>query len=198
MCGNGARCFARYASRLAGNRERVTFETIAGVISAELVGDLVRLGMSDPRDLRLNQPVPVDGQTLTAHFVDTGVPHAVVVVDNLATVHAATLGAAIRFHQAFAPRGTNVNFIHKLDQAPEPNTIAIRTYERGVEAETLACGTGVVASALIFHELTGARSPVYVQVRGGDTLCVGFNGGPGTYRDVTLTGPAQFVFEGTI
>ena len=198
MCGNGARCFARFASRLAGKCGRITFETIAGVISAELVGDLVRLGMSDPRDLRLNQVVPVDGRTLMVHSVDTGVPHAVVVVDDLEAVPIATLGAAIRFHELFAPRGANANFIRKAAEASLPNTIAIRTYERGVEAETLACGTGVVASAIVFHELTGAISPVGVQVRGGDLLEVGFEKTGDAYRYVTLTGPADFVFEGEI
>ena len=131
---------------------------------------------------------------LTVHSVNTGVPHAVVVVDDLDAVPVKEYGAGIRFHTHFAPRGTNANFIQPLNDG----AIAIRTYERGVEDETLACGTGVVASALIFHELTGAASPVAVRVRGGDTLNVGFEGSGGDYRNVTLTGPADFAFEGEI
>jgi len=150
--------------------------------------------MSDPQGMRLNENVAVESVALTVHSVNTGVPHAVVVVEDLEAVPVAQYGAGIRYHAHFAPRGTNANFIYPVGA----QTIAIRTYERGVEGETLACGTGVVASALIFHELTGAKSPVAVQVRGGDTLSVGFSGACGVYQNVTLTGPADFVFEGEI
>ena len=195
MCGNGARCFARYAGRLAGKCDAVSFETIAGVISAEFVGENnVRLAMSEPRDRRLAQPVPVESITHAVHSLNTGVPHAVLFVDDLANTPVLALGAAIRYHEAFAPRGTNVNFARQV----APGTVAIRTYERGVEGETLACGTGVVATALLFHETTGAPSPVAVEVRGGETLQVAFEKDGENYRNVTLTGPADFVFEGQI
>jgi diaminopimelate epimerase len=150
--------------------------------------------MSDPKDLSLQNEISVKLENLTVHSVNTGVPHAVVVVDDIEEVAIARLGAAIRFHEHFAPKGTNANFIKAMDA----QTIAIRTYERGVEAETLACGTGVVASAIVFHELTGAPSPVGVRVRGGDRLEVGFEKIDGAYRNVTLTGPADFVFDGEI
>jgi diaminopimelate epimerase len=101
----------------------------------------------------------------------------------------------MRYHAHFAPKGTNANFAQVL----APGHIAIRTYERGVEDETLACGTGMVACALIHHELTGAPSPIRVRVAGGDTLEIGFTGtGPGQYADVTLLGPADFTFAGTL
>jgi diaminopimelate epimerase len=197
MCGNGARCFARFAGRLAGMREKVSFETSAGVIRAELVGEKVRLTMSDPTDLTLHIEVPLKLENLTVHFVNTGVPHSVTAIADgvdLDSVAVERLGNAIRFHERFAPKGTNVNFI----QPTGNRAIAIRTYERGVEAETLACGTGVVASAIVHHELTGAKPPITVRVRGGDVLEVGFEKTAGGYRNVTLTGPATFVFEGTI
>ncbi len=197
MCGNGARCFARFASRAAGLRGGVQFETPAGVIGAELIGDAVRLTMSTPKDLRMNVELALEHENLTAHFVNTGVPHAVLFLDHgpaLDDVAVERLGAQIRHHAAFAPAGTNVNFAQKIDA----QTIAIRTYERGVEAETLACGTGVVASGIIFHELTGAQSPVAVRVRGGDVLEAGFEKTAAGYGKVTLTGPATFVFEGTM
>jgi len=194
MCGNGARCFARFAGRLSGRQDRISFETMAGTIIAEFGGDRVCLTMSDPRDRRPGLELEVGSQKLIVHSIDTGVPHAVVVVEDLDGVSVKALGRAIRFHEAFAPRGTNVNFIRQCDSG----AIAIRTYERGVEGETLACGTGVVASALVFHEIGGAASPVKVRVRGGDTLQVGFTEAGGEYRNVTLTGPADFVFEGEI
>jgi diaminopimelate epimerase len=194
MCGNGARCFARFAGRLAGRTEKVSFETIAGVITAELIGDRVRLQMSQPKDLALGVELPVDGKAVVAHFVNTGVPHAIVIVDNLKELDVHKLGSAIRWHARFAPKGTNANFI----QPSKDGTLAIRTYERGVEGETLACGTGVVAAALIANQVLGAYSPVGVRVRGGDVLEVGFEREGDAYQAVTLTGPADFVFEGTI
>jgi diaminopimelate epimerase len=194
MCGNGARCFARFASRLVGGAETVSFETMAGVVTARLLGDLVRLQMSQPRDMTLGTPLGVHGQTFTVHFVNTGVPHAVVVVEDLASVDVVGLGAALRYHEHFAPRGTNANFI----AVEGPGRLAIRTYERGVEGETLACGTGVCAAALVHSALTGATSPIAVRVRGGEILEVGFTREGDLFRNVTLTGPADFVFEGQI
>ena len=135
---------------------------------------------------------PVGGEVLLVHFVNTGVPHAVVFVDDLENTDIRRLGRALRYHEHFAPKGTNANFVQQC----AADTIAIRTYERGVEDETLACGTGMVACALILHERTGAASPVQVQVRGGDTLHIGFTKTAGGYANVTLTGPADFVFDG--
>jgi diaminopimelate epimerase len=194
MCGNGARCFARYATKIAGAREQVSFETPAGVITAQFIGDLVRLGMSEPKNLRLNDSIEALGSSVKVHSVNTGVPHAVVFVDDLDGVNVQQLGAEIRYHEHFAPKGTNVNFVKLLDA----NTVAIRTYERGVEGETLACGTGVVAVALITHELNGTPAPVGVRVKGGDLLQVSFAKAASGYSDVTLTGPADFVFDGQI
>ncbi|MGB8353880.1 MAG: diaminopimelate epimerase [Chthoniobacteraceae bacterium] len=194
MCGNGARCFARFANRLATPRPEVSFETPAGVITAEFLGDLVRLGMSEPKDLRLNDTITVENDSVAVHSVNTGVPHAIVFVEDLDKVDVQRMGAAIRYHAHFAPKGTNVNFVKILDE----NTVAIRTYERGVEGETLACGTGVVASALITHELKGASTPVGIRVKGGDLLQVGFEKSAAGYSNVTLTGPADFVFDGQI
>lgn len=192
MCGNGARCFARFAQKVAGRADAIAFETMAGVITAKFFGDLVQIQMSEPHSLRLGDTLDVAGEKLTVHSLNTGVPHAVVFVDDLEKVDVRKLGAGLRYHPHFAPKGTNANFVQKVG----PQAIAIRTYERGVEDETLACGTGMVACALIFHELTGAASPVHVKVRGGDTLEIGFEQDGATYRQVTLTGPADFTFEG--
>jgi diaminopimelate epimerase len=194
MCGNGARCFARYASQVAGPKEQLSFETPAGVIGATLQGELVRLEMSEPKDLRLGISVPLGDRQVAAHFVNSGVPHVVVPVDDLDNVDVRELGSAIRRHELFAPKGANVNFLKERGE----RQIAIRTYERGVEDETLACGTGVVASALIFAALKNGSGPIGVLVRGGNELEVGFDKAGDQFRNVTLTGPADFVFEGTI
>src|SRR6478672_8642056 len=194
MCGNGARCFARYADRVAGPREKVSFETPAGVIGAELQGELVCLQMSEPKDMRLGIQIPLPDRKIAAHFVNSGVPHVVVAVDDLEAVDVRGLGSAVRRHELFAPKGANVNFLKERG----PRQIAIRTYERGVEDETLACGTGVVASALIFAAMKNVDGPIGVLVRGGNELRVGFEKTGDQFHHVTLTGPAEFVFEGTI
>ncbi len=194
MCGNGARCFARFANRVAGEREAIRFETPAGVITARACGENIRLEMSEPKDLRLNEKVRIGYESLTVHSVNTGVPHAMLFVEDLERAEVVRVGAAVRYHEHFAPKGTNVNFVNSIDD----RSIAIRTYERGVEGETLACGTGVVASAIIFHELTGAKTPINVLVRGGDRLEVNFEKSGAGYKNATLTGPADFVFDGEI
>ena len=194
MCGNGARCFARYASRIAGPAEKLSFETPAGVIGATLQGELVRLEMSEPKDLKLGITIPLPDQQLSAHFVNSGVPHVVVPVDDLENAEVRGIGSAVRHHELFAPKGTNVNFLKQRGD----KAISIRTYERGVEDETLACGTGVVASALIFAALQKVEGPISVLVRGGNELQVAFDRTGDQFKNVTLTGPADFVFEGTI
>ena len=194
MCGNGARCFARFANKVAGRKEKISFETPAGVISAKLAGDLVTLQMTEPTDLRLKTTLPVMDENKTVHFINSGVPHVVIPVLQLDDVDVQGAGSAIRHHKMFSPKGTNVNFLEKRG----PKQIAVRTYERGVEAETLACGTGIVASALVFAATENATSPVTVIARGGDQLRVGFEKSDNAFRNVTLTGPAEFVFEGSI
>ncbi|MGD7653954.1 MAG: diaminopimelate epimerase [Verrucomicrobiales bacterium] len=199
MCGNGARCFGRFTAHLGEEvAEQVSFETIAGTLTADMVGSNVRVNMSEPSDLNMQTGATIPGLDLPIHFLNTGVPHAVAFIDDEATFRdlcVRTHGRAIREHQAFAPAGTNANFATVL----APGHIAIRTYERGVEDETLACGTGMVACALVHHLLTGAPSPVKVDVQGGETLEIGFeSSADSTFRKVTLTGPADFVFEGDI
>jgi diaminopimelate epimerase len=194
MCGNGARCFARFANKIAAAGEKLSFETPAGVIAAKLHGELVTLQMSEPKDLRLDVDLALTGETVRGHFVNTGVPHFVIPVSRLEDVDVPNEGAAIRRHKMFSPAGANANFLEKRGA----NKIAIRTYERGVENETLACGTGVVASALIFAATEGANGPIGILVRGGCELSVGFDKIDKHFRNVTLTGPAEFVFEGTI
>ena len=194
MCGNGARCFARYTDRVAGPLKQLSFETPAGVIAAALEGERVTLQMSEPKDLQIDLQIDALGETIKCHYVDSGVPHVVVPVAEIAQSKVREMGSALRHHEKFSPRGANVNFLERRG----PQNIAIRTYERGVEDETLACGTGVVASALIFAATQNADSPIAVLVKGGDELQVGFEKKGVSFAKVTLSGPADFVFEGSV
>jgi len=194
MCGNGARCFARFANKVAGAPEKISFQTPAGLIRGELQGELVTLQMTDPKDLRLGIELTANGEKEHGHFINSGVPHVVVPVSKVEDVDVRGRGSALRHHKEFSPGGANVNFIEKIGA----RKILLRTYERGVEDETLACGTGVVASALIFAATEKVEGPISVIVRSGNELSVGFKRAGDQFTNVTLTGPAEFAFEGTI
>ena len=194
MCGNGARCFARFANKVANAAAKVSFQTPAGLIRGELQGDLVTLQMSEPKDLRLGVDLTANGKQEHVHFINSGVPHLVVPVSKVEEIDVRGRGSALRYHAEFSPAGANVNFIEKAGH----KKILVRTYERGVEDETLACGTGVVASALIFAASETIEGPVGVTVRSGSELSVDFKRAGDKFTNVTLTGPAEFAFEGTI
>jgi len=194
MCGNGARCFARFANKIANAPTKISFQTPAGLIRGELHGELVTLQMSEPKDLQLNVGLEVEGEDTKVHYINSGVPHVLIPVARVDVVHVYERGRALRRHQKFAPAGANVNFIEKRG----PREILVRTYERGVEDETLACGTGVVASALVFAATEKVDGPISVTVRSGSELSVDFKRAGDKFTNVTLTGPAEFAFEGTI
>jgi diaminopimelate epimerase len=194
MCGNGARCFARFIQKLTGVENKVTFETVAGVVTAWFRGERVTVGLTAPHDLRLNVEVPLPGGAVSCHCLNTGVPHAVMFVPDADKARVQQTGSQLRYNPVFAPKGTNVNFVQVLG----PQTIRVRTYERGVEGETLACGTGVTASALLAAKVHRMASPIKVRVQGGDELEVSFREQNGEFTDVQLTGPAEFVYEGRI
>jgi diaminopimelate epimerase len=195
MCGNGARCFARFAQAVTGtDKPKISFKTGAGIVTAEYLGDEVRVGLTPPGPMQLSRAIPTGEGDLEVHTVNTGVPHAVLFVKDVDAVDVLKLGAELRWHREFQPRGTNVNFAERLSG----RKLRVRTYERGVEGETLACGTGVTAAALVAAEVFGIRSPIQVQVRGGDQLEVHFDGKPTQAKNVRLQGPATFVFDGEI
>jgi len=194
MCGNGARCAARFAflNGIAG--PKMAFETLAGVIEAE-VGDAgVRIRMTGPRDFRLDHRLELDGRTVAVSCVNTGVPHAVVMVDDIEAMDVVSDGRTIRFHPDFAPDGANANFV-ELNPAGE---IFIRTYERGVEDETLACGTGNVAAALILAKERGLTSPVTLRTRSKERLTVHFERRGEGFADVFLEGDARVIYRGEL
>lgn len=203
--GNGARCAARFAflKRIAPKQMR--FETLAGLIDAEMVGgptkrdgkpvyDQVKVRFPDPKGLRLHLRIPINGDEREAHFVDTGVPHCVYIVPDPDALDVVGIGRPTRHHAFFQPAGTNVNFISIQDA----HRIRIRTYERGVEDETLACGTGSIASALIASLVGKAESPVTLIPQSGLNLTVHFTSVDDSFTDVYLQGDARAVYEGTI
>ena len=195
MCGNGARCIARYfVERCGSGSRKLKFETKAGLIEATVLGEQVRLKMSEPRDLSLRKTVQLKSGPREYHFINTGVPHAVFFSQDADAEMVGPVGAEVRYHKDFAPRGTNVDWVQLLGGT----AIRVRTYERGVEAETLACGTGVVASAIVAHLVHNVAKPVNVTVQSGRHLQVDFTPASATFRDVFLTGPAEFVFETTL
>lgn len=194
MCANGARCVSRLAYDLGVASGQMQIETLAGPLSAEMVGDQVRLTMMDPADLRLDEALELNGAPLVYSSVNTGVPHVVVDSADVESVDVQQVGSVLRYHDAFAPRGTNVNFA----QVSDPQSLRVRTYERGVEGETLACGTGAVACSLIAAKHSQLTAPVAVTCAGGSTLTVDFRLTDGGAENVTLLGPAEYVFEGVL
>lgn len=194
MCGNGARCAARFAHLQGIAGRRLAFETLAGTIHADVGEDAVKIRMTDPTDLKSGVALNLEGTTLRVGHINTGVPHVVVAVEDVDGVDVASTGRRIRYHAAFAPAGTNANFV-SFGQAGE---IFIRTYERGVEGETLACGTGNVAAALILSHDRGLTSPVTLTTRSGSKLTVHFNRKGDAYSDVCLEGDARVIYRGDL
>ncbi len=194
MCGNGARCAARFAylNKIAG--ERMSFETIAGIVSASVTEDGVKIKMPDPLDIRTDYIIELAKGPLSVCSVNTGVPHVVVHADKLDRVDVTGQGREIRFHRIYAPAGTNVNFV----SMGESGVMTIRTYERGVEDETLACGTGSVAGAVIMALKTKAPSPVQVLTKGGATLKIHFEQNGERFGNVYLEGDARAVYSGNL
>jgi diaminopimelate epimerase len=194
MCGNGGRCAARFAVLNGIAPVDLSFETLAGTIKAEVKGRRVKLLMTGVGDFRLDQSIPLEDETLVGHFMKVGVPHVAVPVGDLEAAPVTRWGRTVRFHPLFAPAGTNVNFI----QVEGPQDLRIRTYERGVEDETLACGTGAVASALLSARLGQVKSPVTVHTRGGEALIIHFTPQGEAFSEVFLEGDALVVYQGEL
>ena len=195
MCGNGAGCAVRRAWELGLFKGSETIlDTDAGAVGARIEDFRVTMTMTDPQDERLNLSIPTSAGTLLGHYVDTGVPHVVLFVADVAQVNLGELGPEIRRHPLF-PRGCNVNWAAKVAE----NSFRMRTYERGVEAETLSCGTGATAIALIAYRLGLARPPVTVRASGGGMLRIEFDESPaGPLRNVRTTVEVERIAEGTL
>jgi diaminopimelate epimerase len=194
MCGNGARCAARFARLLGIAGEKMTFLTDAGPIQALMRGEQVKLKMTPPSNCRMAVDIDLSVGRRTVSSINTGVPHVVLETDRLAETDVVPLGREIRRHTRFAPAGTNVNFV----QPDGENRLRVRTYERGVEDETLACGTGCVAAALVTALRQGWPSPIPVVTRSGGILTIHFQKGGDRFHDVYLEGDARLVYTGEI
>ncbi|RLG56321.1 MAG: diaminopimelate epimerase [Candidatus Hydrothermarchaeota archaeon] len=199
MCGNGIRCLAKHASNfLLKNKKLIRIETLAGVKEVEITKkqgkvSYVRVAMGKPKFDRKDIPALGEGKLikeklegLEINAVNTGVPHVVVFVEDVEKVDVETLGRKIRYNELF-PQGTNVNFVQKLKE----NEFKIRTYERGVEKETLACGTGICASGVVAATLGIAKEdePLLFHAKGGDVYVE-------LKEEIYMIGPAEFVFYG--
>lgn len=199
MCGNGARCVALYAYRRnLTHRGELLIETKAGNLAAKVKRDTVKLRMSVPKELRLKFALNIEGKTQEVSSINTGVPHVVSFVRRLADYDVRSKGKAIREHLEFQPEGTNANFVQVLDGTH----LRVRTYERGVEDETLACGTGCVASAIIatysMEPEPQGRHKIYVDTQSGERLIVYFRIEQGNVEEVYLEGKARIVYRGGV
>jgi len=194
MCGNGARCVALYASHNYIASSLMNFETVAGIILAQVKdNDTVKITLGKVKDLKLNLHLKVDSKTKIVSCVNTGVPHVVIIEESVKDIPVNEWGVAIRFHREFYPQGTNVDFI----EIDGENRIKMRTYERGVEKETLACGTGAVASAVIAHLVKKVHLPIQVLTQSGEILTVYLKKNGDTF-ETSLEGRVSLVYQGKI
>jgi len=198
MCGNGGRCVARFAYLKNIAPDEMFFETKAGIIKAKVTEKRVKLLMTTPDSLKENITLSVYDNELKMDFINTGVPHVVILHNDIDTIDVIKLGRQIRFDPLFAPSGVNVNFVNVEDR----KRLNIRTYERGVEDETLACGTGSVAAALITARKGLITSPVEIKVKSGEILKVYFKDNLNKkicdFGDVYLEGEALVIYEGLL
>jgi len=192
MCGNGIRCAAWVAHHIMKFKKNIKFETIAGLIKVNVKKNIVKAQLSDPVDFRDYAPLEVRDGIFYFYFINTGVPHCVIFEENIDNFPVNEIGKEIRFHPHFQPFGTNVNFV----QIKDKSTIFVRTYERGVEAETLACGTGSTASAVVSALIEKCIPPITVITKGGEKLTIYFDISTFSVTNVSLEGTVKYIFEG--
>lgn len=195
MCGNGARCLARFARMAGVDHEEHAFESDAGVYRALVPLDgSVRLYVPGPERFREDVRLMETGSGARACYIWTGTEHAVVMTDDVAAYPVAEHGPSMRRHPALGDAGANIDFV----EVSGPSTLTVRTFEKGVEAETLACGTGAIASALVALQTGAVRGSVIDVIMPGGTLHIGIEGPPLSPRSLYLEGPADAVFRGTV
>ncbi|MBA2124206.1 diaminopimelate epimerase [bacterium Unc6] len=204
MCGNGTRCITLFAKEKRIVREttvskgrflkKISIETLAGIIKAEVKNNNVKIQMSKPSDFRKDIFLKIEEKPYKLHFINTGVPHTVLIVDDIEKAPVVAVGRKIRFDPKFSPAGTNVNFVKIKDR----NNIIVRTYERGVEDETLACGTGLTACCCVLAFLGLVDSPVKVKTRGGEILTVSLKKENDIIKNIFFEGKVYWVFDGKI
>jgi diaminopimelate epimerase len=192
-CGNGGRCAARFALLSVISGRKLTLETNVGVIDADVLGSAVKLKFVDPQLIRLNLPIQVDSKQMVGHFVQLGDPHFVLYVKDIRRHPIVPLARKIRNNEAFSPHGTNVHFIEPITR----QSFRIRSYERGIEDETLACGSGCVSAAVATHSSQQSDPPVTFEPQSSIPLVVHFHA-QGMYRDLYLEGDARLIYWGQL
>ncbi len=194
MCGNGSRCVARFAFEQGICGPDMTFETLAGRIRAQVSGARVKVTLPAPTALKLDYTIELEQGPMVVSSINTGVPHVVITVPDPEVADVVAMGREIRFHPLFSPAGTNVNFV----SAGANGSLRIRTYERGVEDETLSCGTGTVAAAVVGVCRSEVFSPVKVVTQSGETLTVYVTRMGRDLVEVSLEGGTRLVYEGVL
>ncbi|MDP8266669.1 MAG: diaminopimelate epimerase [Candidatus Aceula meridiana] len=201
MCGNGARCLAAYILKEKKEHKKTfSIETLSGIVLARKVGNKITVRLSDPKDYTEDIVLSINNHPLKVSYIDTGVPHVVCFVQGLNSINVNSIGPKIRFDKKFSPRGTNVNFVEQVQK----NVVNARTYERGVEAETRACGTGSVATAIVSFLKSNTtieskkNASMRVKTRSGEALDIRFDFEDDTITNVWLTGSAKMIAEGKL
>ncbi len=196
MCGNGGRCIARFAVLLGlvPEAQEMEFATPAGAYRARVEGKQVQLQLPPPAAWRQDIRFELPAGERSADYMETGVPHVVLFTPDADAEDVSGLGRAIRFHARLQPAGANVNFCQVLDE----HRLRLRTYERGVEGETLACGTGAAAAALLAARRDLVRPPVSVQTRGGEWLELSFQLRNGEFHEIRQRGEARLIYWGEL
>ena len=197
MCGNGTRCAASFVAKRMSTGSSMVFETMAGVVKAYVMGKTAYVQLTEPSELHKGITLNTGATKLMVYTINTGVPHAILFKDHVSEMspdELARLGKFVRYHEAFQPEGINVNFVEVMG----PGLIRVRTYERGVEAETMACGTGAAASAILSHIVRGTGGPPFhVQMPGG-VLKIDFTKNDAVFGDVWLAGEVSWIYDGEI
>jgi diaminopimelate epimerase len=194
MCGNGGRCCVMLARTNGIEHDDVSFEALGYVYKAAFTGEGIRVAMKSPVKIRRCIPVHTSAGRFLCHAIDTGAPHVVTFVEDLGAIDVAGVGRELRHHREFQPDGANIDFVRVMGR----DAISMRTYERGVEAETLACGTGAIASAVLTALERGATSPISVRTLSGEDLRVSFVIDSSDVRDISLEGHARIVFHSKV
>lgn len=196
MCGNGIRCFLKFLFSQGFQSLSYRIETLGRLVQASHHDGWVRVEMGQPTNIQwhLSLSLPIDHIPYGIHFLNTGVPHLVCLMDNIDAFDLSVLGPFLRHHSYFSPKGTNVNIVERIDN----QSFKIRTYERGVEGETLACGTGATASALAAAFHFQLQGPLSILTKSGDQLLIDFHRNGKDFSEIAQMGPALCVYHGEI
>lgn len=193
MCGNGIRCLMKFIQEIGIPQSTCSIETLCRIHTVTIDRDIVKVEMGNPTHLTWDLELSCGEKSITLHSMDTGVPHAVEFVQDIQQIDLDQQGYLVRHHPLFSPKGTNYNAVQLLQNG----MISIRTFERGVEGETLACGTGATAAALAAAKRHQLASPIEVKTRSGGILTIFFEWEKGHPKHIWMAGPAQKIYKGT-